>query len=494
MKLASLKAHINYKHGEGANAVTCPKCSKICSNVETYRAHMRTHDVERLKCPHDLCEKSFSNQKDLLIHIDNHHSSDQYICSAVGCGKEFDSKMSLEHHQRYHKTSEDADDTNNTVQCEKCQKVLKNKESLRTHTRDVHGTKRCCTIEGCNFKCSTARQLRDHVQRVHLGRMKYRCKFPGCEIQSNSKVHLGHHMAKHYDDRPFHCKMDGCTSAFVRLSDLKHHERYHLPPTFSCSICDKKFHQKSQAKTHEKQVHEKIRPYKCDECDASFSQPKHLENHQNTHSGLKPFICDHDGCDFAAASPDTLRGHKKRHHVEEYSKTMKKKEQDIHDWLLINGFDHLIREQRVEFRCQEKDATWIFIDFMIHRRSDDTIFLLELDENQHKDQYPVSCESLRPFKIIGALAEQLAGRRVVYCRLNPDAFKVNGETKRTYKVDRYKTFKHFYDTLPTPDKPLTIQYFYYDVNIDQEGQASLVVHDDLEFANDAKEVSLPPIY
>lgn len=155
----------------------------------------------------------------------------------------------------------------------------------------------------------------------------------------------------------------------------------------------------------------------------------------------------------------------------------------------------MIREQRIEFKCREQDATWITIDFMIHRIDDDTIFLLEIDEESHKGAYAVSCESLRPFKAVSALTEQLNGRPVVYCRLNPDAFKIDGETKRLYKVDRYKAFKHFYETLPTPVKPLSIQYMYYDVETKEDtNDKQLVLFNDPDFAEDTKAVCLPPIY
>ena len=34
------------------------------------------------------------------------------------------------------------------------------------------------------------------------------------------------------------------------------------------------------------------KPYKCNECDKAFSQPRYLRIHERTHTGEKPYQCN----------------------------------------------------------------------------------------------------------------------------------------------------------------------------------------------------------
>ena len=51
--------------------------------------------------------------------------------------------------------------------------------------------------------------------------------------------------------------------------------------------------QRSNLNSHMESVHEKKKPYKCEICDANFTEKQGMVSHtQSVHEGIKPFKCD----------------------------------------------------------------------------------------------------------------------------------------------------------------------------------------------------------
>lgn len=53
--------------------------------------------------------------------------------------------------------------------------------------------------------------------------------------------------------------------------------------------------------------------HKCKICDKRFTRPSSLQTHMYSHTGEKPFACDHDGCGRHFSVVSNLRRHKKVH-------------------------------------------------------------------------------------------------------------------------------------------------------------------------------------
>lgn len=64
-------------------------------------------------------------------------------------------------------------------------------------------------------------------------------------------------------------------------------------------------------KRHKLIHHSDEKPYKCDQCNAAFSDSRILSDHQNIHLKLKPYKCEY--CDEAFRSGANLRLHRVRH-------------------------------------------------------------------------------------------------------------------------------------------------------------------------------------
>ena len=65
-----------------------------------------------------------------------------------------------------------------------------------------------------------------------------------------------------------------------------------------------------------KRLHEGIRPYKCSQCDKTFTQANQMNSHKLVHSGEKPFKCS--DCTHGFASKNQLKEHKRKHSGEKY--------------------------------------------------------------------------------------------------------------------------------------------------------------------------------
>jgi hypothetical protein len=105
-----------------------------------------------------------------------------------------------------------------------------------------------------------------------------------------------------------------------------------------------------------------------------------------------------------------------------------------------------------------KNNYYLEVDAVLQYRK--IYWLLENDETQHKD-YILSCELNRMSNAIAAIRLQGIKEPIVFIRFNPDGFKVNNKTKRTYKKCRFNKLKKILDNY-NPSNDFEILYMYYD--------------------------------
>lgn len=213
-------------------------------------------------------------------------------------------------------------------------------------------------------------------------RRKFPCTWPTCKKVLAESSKLKDHMRRHQNARDFACKE--CPKAFNTKADLRDHMSVmHAEKPFRRYKCEETMCEDSDGfshpfalKTHNCRYHGRPWDHTCSVCGYTTNYPRDFDLHLRQHNDEKPYHCNL--CDEKYANSNSLRYHLQSRHTEKGVQIRKKKEQHCHDWLLKNGFTHVVRNQRVDLRCKEQTATWIELDFYIHRASDDTVFVLEL--------------------------------------------------------------------------------------------------------------------
>lgn len=107
-----------------------------------------------------------------------------------------------------------------------------------------------------------------------------------------------------------------CGSVFNYPYYLARHKKYtacadNPQRTFICHICNRTFEKSERLRVHIRQVHDKIKPYKCLTCGKDFSQSSSLTKHARIHNGYRPYKCKVCRKEFTASS--ILTTHMRQH-------------------------------------------------------------------------------------------------------------------------------------------------------------------------------------
>lgn len=261
----------------------------------------------------------------------------------------------------------------------------------------------------------------------------------------------------------------------------------------SCSWpgCTKKFRVKQKLKRHVDRIHNNKRDYACTMCASRFYDQDKLDDHVNSHLGLKPHKCDWPLCTFTTSSRCNLITHR-RLHTPEGQLRQKKKEEALARYLKHNGFDFK-REHQVylDANCEK----YARIDFLVSMRlgggesvadgggksvADAFLVCLENDEGCHKDR-ETSCEISRMLDVASTWAMEAVTLPVVWVRFNCDTTRVNGEKRKDLnRAVKFAGLVSFLRSLK-PSHPFEVHYLYYNGSELEDGSYRLDLLDDPDF-------------
>ncbi|KRT83116.1 zinc finger protein, partial [Oryctes borbonicus] len=105
--------------------------------------------------------------------------------------------------------------------------------------------------------------------------------------RQNYEVHI---KAVHENQKPYKC--DQCDKTFSYVNSLKCHMLQHVSEkTYPCESCDKVFNHPSSLVYHREAEHNNGRKFVCNKCNKSFKHKQLLLRHQLVHSNERPHSC-----------------------------------------------------------------------------------------------------------------------------------------------------------------------------------------------------------
>ncbi|XP_036380617.1 zinc finger protein 711-like [Megalops cyprinoides] len=221
------------------------------------------------------------------------------------CGKKFKSRGFLKRHMKNHPDHM----FKKKYQCTDCDFTTNKKASFHNH---LEGHKLIIKSEKVPEFTEYTRRYREAsplssnklILRDKEPKL-HKCKY--CDYETAEQGLLNRHLLAVHSKNFAHVCVE-CAKGFRHPSELKKHMRTHTgEKPYQCQHCEFRCADQSNLKTHIKSKHGTELPYKCGHCPQAFADDKELQKHMEIFQGHKAHQCPH--CDHKSTNSSDLKRH-----------------------------------------------------------------------------------------------------------------------------------------------------------------------------------------
>ncbi|XP_077460733.1 transcription factor IIIA-like [Stigmatopora argus] len=279
---------------------------------------------KRYICSFADCPAAYNRQWKLDAHMCSHTGVKPHACPQDGCNKSFCTTYHLARHQLTHSGL-----CNFPCEVTGCGKVFGTNANRKRHFIQVHAegeTTGCyaCTVDVCDAVFKKHQQLRRHMSESHKHVPAYACTYDGCDKRFNFPSRLKRHLKVH---QGYPCNHTDCTFSGSTWTEYVKHRKEHHQRQLLCPECGKFFKDSWFLKQHQLVHADTRKVYLCprEACDRSFVSISNLQMHlRSFHEKLRPFACNHPGCERTFTMKICLQRHSVVHDPQR--KKMQRKE------------------------------------------------------------------------------------------------------------------------------------------------------------------------
>lgn len=278
----------------------CHICNKRVETPSKLQRHLRVHEKRTnsayginshrpLAC--DSCDLRFWDivrlERHQIIHTEifersKLHHPPGHMFTCVICLEKIPDYDECIAHMKAHR--EELGD-NVQVKCKLCQKSYPKLTNLIRHSR-AHTENATHQCAHCDKRMGMGDDLIDHMLR-HEGFKPYLCDVAGCGKRFMKQHKLKQHSIIHdnnlFGSKPYKCSQ--CEKSFSDPEYLKRHILRHTGrKDHKCSLCPMQFAFRAALVQH-MSTHKTVRDHSCDTCDSKFSSQHSLRMHQKIHTG-----------------------------------------------------------------------------------------------------------------------------------------------------------------------------------------------------------------
>ncbi|XP_037283047.1 uncharacterized protein LOC119176038 [Rhipicephalus microplus] len=293
---------VECEDGAGQKEHKCVICDLGCDSEDALAAHYVEVHPEQQVFPCETCRKVFTDRDMLQTHLRKHmqiktgaNSSEQtYLCNI--CDKELKSLSTLRVHVQSHNKVR-------SFKCDICQEKYTTASNLRKH-RKIHNTTRMYKCPHCPKEFTTNNYKLKHVKRVHTRDFQYGCSH--CPKKFLEKKRFQQHMVLMHASmltendyatmtlvKKLHCSQ--CAYVTYSSKSFRQHEVTHTGKyPHICNECNKGFTFRFELTKHVRCVHQ-AQFFRCESCKRTFTAEETYKIHKEHHDRGLGFTCTECG-------------------------------------------------------------------------------------------------------------------------------------------------------------------------------------------------------